>query len=1036
MNMLLKAISLFFFCVALTDADPVSIKKVLKPDDGDWENLILNPGFESVEEDSSWVGWQEGFHLETAVARTGKRSARCSSDDGKIQYGVYQIVELDQQVPTPIIAEIRSKAEKVSGTPDSGYSLYIDIVYQDGTPLWGRNAPFECGTHGWQRRRVTIVPDKPIKTVNVYGLFRGHTGTAWFDDFLLVQMVLPQGAHRFDSVPVAGVSHGRRERQKELTLRTGDGFSLALDRNTGEVVTETGRGGFFVRDFSSQSDFRQPAGRARRTRSGASWKAKDKQLRLQFEARYTVNGNCIRVDGEVRDLSRSDRAVTVYFTLPADGDGWEWSSDLRNDVTVEAGREYIHGVQIGAGATGKMSLYPLTALSGPDRGVGIALPLNVPRLARLAYNSGSRELYAAFDLGLAQDTKNFPSRASFSFVLYAFEPRWRMRAALQKYYELFPESFVKRVKREGTWMPFTDISTIPDFEDFGFAFKEGNNSVHFDEKNGIDSFVYIEPMSHWLPIPEKTQRTYEGALATLRSDADGTRGSWRKRHALATLNSAFHRPDGRYALSIRKAPWCDGALILLNPSPRISSRRKSQDTKAHLNSETVDNAFQAAKSALESWRPFGRGFEIDRRITRSGKLAIKCSNPRPGDSSGAVQTVVLDQSAPKPLRLTAWSKSKKATGKKDTHYAIYVDVTHTDGTKQWSIVSEFPTGRFDWTRTERIFEPVKPVARASFHLLFRRTHTGTVWFDDIFFGEADSDKNLLKNPGFETLSQAELDGVYIDSLEMGATSLNYRREHWSDTETPLVFDSEGRPCQMMIFNTCEFAEDLADQMHGRGKLMFANAVPLRFPFAAHFLDVMGVEVNWMRGPEFTPAPDSRMSYWRVMCHQKPYCLLMNTNYERLTHAYVEQYMKRCLFYAIFPGMFDEDAASKDPYWASSKKWYDRDRDLFKRYVPLIQALAKAGWEPVTGARTNDDQVYAERFGSITRGRLFLTLMNDSREDRDVELTLDSKALGLPPLVRFEDVFQDRELESEKGHGAILIKSHLKAQDVMMIEVKR
>ena len=63
-------------------------------------------------------------------------------------------------------------------------------------------------------------------------------------------------------------------------------------------------------------------------------------------------------------------------------------------------------------------------------------------------------------------------------------------------------------------------------------------------------------------------------------------------------------------------------------------------------------------------------------------------------------------------------------------------------------------------------------------------------------------------------------------------------------------------------------------------------------------------------------------------------------------------------------------------------------------------------------------------------------MNDSREDRDVELTLDSKALGLPPLVRFEDVFQDRELESEKGHGAILIKSHLKAQDVMMIEVKR
>jgi hypothetical protein len=53
---------------------------------------------------------------------------------------------------------------------------------------------------------------------------------------------------------------------------------------------------------------------------------------------------------------------------------------------------------------------------------------------------------------------------------------------------------------------------------------------------------------------------------------------------------------------------------------------------------------------------------------------------------------------------------------------------------------------------------------------------------------------------YQTLGPG-LDGVYLDSLEMSAGELNYRREHFRTASVSLIFDREGRPCQLMIFNT-------------------------------------------------------------------------------------------------------------------------------------------------------------------------------------------------------------------------------------------
>ncbi|MCS7252699.1 MAG: hypothetical protein RMK18_02115 [Armatimonadota bacterium] len=971
----------------------IIVKRSIAPDASRLPNLLKNESFEIGEarELPFWRAWKDGYEVDGSVARTGRRSVKCTSNDPKREFGIFQTVELNQREPTPIVAECWSMAKDVSGTPTSGYSLYLDIIHMDGTPLWGQNSPFDCGSHGWQVRRVTVIPDKPIKSVNIYALFRGHTGTVWFDDLKLIEFALPEGTHRFDGATVATVARKPLWKPKTVELRTDDGLALRLDTGTGQVVTNDGIGGFYIRDVAAASDFRQPVGKVKLTNYGAQFSASDEELKLRLRADFKVLERCIRVDGEVEDLSGTDRAVTVYFALPLNAVGWFWSNDIRRSERIEGGREYINSVNVGAGANGRMSWYPLGVVSGDTEGICLAIPLDVPRLFRIAYNSASREMYCAFDLGLSQETVNFPSRASFSFLIYRFEPRWRMRSALQKFYELFREAFVKRVDREGIWMPFTDIATVRNFEDFGFAFHEGDNNVPFDEQHGIYSFVYVEPMSHWLPLPKETPRTYEAVIETLKMDAKGEGGELRRQMAIATFTSGVYGRNGQLILSITKAPWCDGALILLNPDPDIELLQESY-TKASIMLQTIEGAFERPrKEQVKGWQAYGAGFSIDGKVARTGRNSIRCSANRLGMEFGISQTVVLNQKEPKPLLISAWSKAQDVTGKTSADYSIYVDLIYDDGTPHWGLTAEFETGTHDWMKAERLFHPKRPVARATVYLLFRRTHTGTVWFDDAFFGEAGG-HNLLINGSFEELAKGELDGVYLDSLEMGATILNYRREHWRYANVPLVFDAHGTPCQLLFFSVYEFSKWLAERMHGQGKLMFANAVLQRFPFAAHLFDVMGVEVNWMRGTKYEPTTDERMCYWRALSYRKPYCLLMNTNYERFTREFVERYMKRCAFYAIFPSMFDEEAASKDPYWASPKKWYERDRDLFKRYIPLIKALAKAGWEPVTNAWTDNEKVYVERYGASDE--VFFTLLNDSDAPQEFTLAIDATTLRL------------------------------------------
>ena len=112
---------------------------------------------------------------------------------------------------------------------------------------------------------------------------------------------------------------------------------------------------------------------------------------------------------------------------------------------------------------------------------------------------------------------------------------------------------------------------MPGFEDFGFAFQEGAPNVAFDDQHGIASFVYVEPMSHWLAMPRDVPRTYEGALSVLNKDLAGARGKQAAEMAAATLTSGIETTDGRLQFRVEKAPWCDGGVFSLSPDPDIAT---------------------------------------------------------------------------------------------------------------------------------------------------------------------------------------------------------------------------------------------------------------------------------------------------------------------------------------------------------------------------------------------------------------------------------------------------------------------------------
>ena len=484
---------------------------------------------------NAWQPYEKGFQRQDDFYLCD------NGNDTKATRGVMQTVVLQQNKREPIVATAWSRAENVTGSPDLDYSIYLDLLYTDGTHLWGQAASFAVGTHDWQERRVQFLPEKPVKEIRFYLLFRNHGGKAWFRTPVLQSMKAAGATHMFD------------------------GLATETVENSSE--------GFQIRDAAAGSDILRLNGKplpSDSPKNNATTRWQTTALGLHLTWQETKQGEATFFDVTLASQNPTkDRAVTLFYAVPIAGKSVQWLCNPRQPVPVEPGREYADAISVRAGV-GRLSRYPLAAVSDERQGMAIGIDMARPAVFRTAYHSGTGELFLAYDIGL---TREKPT-AKIRFCRFAFDPAWGFRAALARYYRLFPDSFQCRTPQQGLWMPFAPISKIKGWQDFGFKFKEGDDETKWDDDHRILTFRYTEPMTWWMGMPKEMPRTLDAARTESKRLADNGNPD-----AKALLSSGIHDSSGRLSARLLDTPWCNGAVWSTNSMPGIRGERTDFNNK-------------------------------------------------------------------------------------------------------------------------------------------------------------------------------------------------------------------------------------------------------------------------------------------------------------------------------------------------------------------------------------------------------------------------------------------------------------------------
>jgi hypothetical protein len=903
-------------------------------------NLLLNPGFEQGPAGSAdhWQPYGAGYTVDATGGRTGGRALQLVNPTATATHGASQVIVLNQTAPTPLYFSAWSKAANVTGEVNSDYSLYLDVIYSDGTPLWGQTLDFDPGTHDWQFREGFIVPARPISYVSVYCLLRStHSGTAWFDDLAVkevqVELVNFDGVQVAVSQPITPPFGGAG-----LALTTGDGLSLTLASAGGAVTglaldgqavhdpAHAYAAGFFVHDVAGQSDFIHVGGLLTPTGNVVVHQSALPALDLTFAAVYTATTDRIAVHATLADTRGQDRGLTLYFALPVLGRSWTWGDNIRAGREVTGLEEFANltwlGWEVPVGATGQVSRYPwasLTPPSSPALKMGLYRPLtgifDNPLDCGL-WRNGNPADCATFSSPPAPPCGPGERAGGEAGVGLALAiPLDQPRVARLVHNPVTNQFYVA-----------FDLGLSP------LTVKSVLNEVNgFPGQASVDLVIYPTPSLAEAGPGERSGAGFRAAAqgyydrfpaAFQRRIPAGQEGIWVAFSDLASITDtadfgiAFHELG-----SLDQVAFDDAAGIL--------SFRYIAEPWSHwlpIEDPTVDpNDYDQVIAYLHDRYEHGEPWEHDRAEATLGSGFF--------DDAGRYRYESI---------VAPWCAGVAGC-------AVFTVNPDPD-----------------------VADPTYPLnkARLEWNQAARETYTTT--------------------PG--------LDGEYVDSFLGRAEVLDFRPGHFPAADLPLAYriagDLVGTP---ELFATYEFAQWLTDDVHDNlGRWTMANGILADRPWGADLFDFMGLETNWLWSGSFTPDSDAEMSYRRTLAYQRPYGLLMNTDFDNLSYDLVERYFQVCLFYGIYPGMFSHDAATAR-YW-DDPALYNRDRPLFRRYIPLIRRLNAAGWQPITRGAAAPAEVYVERFG--TWPRLHLTLRNTLDVAVTAAVTVEAQALGLPavPLI--------------------------------------
>ena len=108
--------------------------------------------------------------------------AASAEDGASFKGGLWRTFAYDEPTTLPVIFSGESRAEDAFA---SDYCIWLDLWYDDGTPVWGVRADWSRGSHGWERTAGAFVPARPVKKIEMHAFLRNGTGKAEFRNLML-----------------------------------------------------------------------------------------------------------------------------------------------------------------------------------------------------------------------------------------------------------------------------------------------------------------------------------------------------------------------------------------------------------------------------------------------------------------------------------------------------------------------------------------------------------------------------------------------------------------------------------------------------------------------------------------------------------------------------------------------------------------------------------------------------------------------------------------------------------------------------------
>lgn len=273
--------------------------------------------------------------------------------------------------------------------------------------------------------------------------------------------------------------------------------------------------------------------------------------------------------------------------------------------------------------------------------------------------------------------------------------------------------------------------------------------------------------------------------------------------------------DGKLAAGALSFKTLEGPSVVQLGSPPTMVKnilaRTAEGLRLQLTQRALDRKM-GIRFPHKAWSRFCQAGKWDAAVARSGKSSLAVAGGtytatmpqwKYFNRQGAAQFLSLNQSAPQPILLRAFSKAREVAASEEVvldtpaarrrhfdareghTYGMHLYLDYQDG--QWPSVHTvlFSPGTHDWEEKSLRVEPTRPVKTAMVLLEFHQPQ-GAAWFDDLSLSSGDGpERNLLATPSFEEEDSAAVQAQAIsEEYEQQAQTLLKAVEAAANSSNP------------------------------------------------------------------------------------------------------------------------------------------------------------------------------------------------------------------------------------------------------------